>query len=269
MLERHPLSSAFPDMPEEDFQDLMESIKEHGQREPITLYETKVLDGWHRYRACSQLDINPMFHDYDGKDPVSFVIDLNLNRRHLSPAQKALAIVSCNTWLHEGRRATPPIGGVISKSTAELAKEAGVGTRTVERAKRLVKSGKKDVYDAVKQGAMSLYEAIKVVDGDEGTEKPAAPRLAGGVSQSKYDELLAKYEALKEENESLVDHYEEVAKELDVLRALKDNEHYARMRDMQATIDNLTEARDKWQLQVAEMKKQVAYWKKHADRKSA
>ena len=50
-------------MPDEDFQDLLESIKAHGQREPITTYENKILDGWHRFRACLQLDINPSFHD--------------------------------------------------------------------------------------------------------------------------------------------------------------------------------------------------------------
>ena len=79
-MERHQLSAAFPDMPDEDFEDLIHSIKEHGQREPITVYENKILDGWHRYRACQQLDINPMTTVYEGNDPVSFVIDLNLHR---------------------------------------------------------------------------------------------------------------------------------------------------------------------------------------------
>jgi len=65
-MERHQLSAAFPDMPDEDFEDLIHSIKEHGQREPITVYENKILDGWHRYRACQQLDINPMTTVYEG-----------------------------------------------------------------------------------------------------------------------------------------------------------------------------------------------------------
>jgi len=275
-MERHQLSAAFPDMPDEDFEDLIHSIKEHGQREPITVYENKILDGWHRYRACQQLDINPMTTLYEGNDPVSFVIDLNLHRRHLSPGQKAIAVVTCNAWLQEGRpQKTPPRGGVITpayKSAEQMAKEAGVGKRTVERAKKVAQSGDKEVIEAVKKGAMSLSEAIKVVDKDDPENAPPAPVkpvLKSAVSQEKYDALKVAYDELNDQYQEILDNYQELAKEVSILTALRDTEHYQVMKEMQSTIDNLTEARDKWQRECAELKKQVLYWKKHADRKSA
>ena len=274
-MERHQLSAAFPDMCDEDFQDLLESIKNHGQREPITTYENKILDGWHRFKACLQLDINPSFHEYDGQDPVSYVIDLNLHRRHLSPGQKAIAVVTCNAWLQEGRPKTPPRGGVVTpanKSSEQMAKEAGVGTRTVERAKKVAQSGDKDVIEAVKKGAMSLSEAIKVVDKDDPENAPPAPAkpvLKSAVAQEKYEALKVAYEELNEQYQEILDNYQELAKEVSILTALRETEHYQVMKEMQSTIDNLTEARDKWQRECAELKKQVLYWKKHADRKSS
>ena len=275
-MERHQLSAAFPDMPDEDFEDLIHSIKEHGQREPITVYENKILDGWHRYRACQQLDINPMTTLYEGNDPVSFVIDLNLHRRHLSPGQKAIAVVTCNAWLQEGRPSkTVPRGTVVTnahKSSEQMAKEAGVGKRTVQRAKKVAQSGDQEVIDAVRKGAMSLSEAIKVVDKDDPENAPPAPVkpvLKSAVAQDKYDALKASYDELNEQYQEILDNYQELAKEVSILTALKETEHYQVMKEMQSTIDNLTEARDKWQRECAELKKQVLYWKKHADRKSA
>jgi ParB-like chromosome segregation protein Spo0J len=272
-MERHQLSAAFPDMPDEDFQDLLESIKTHGQREPITTYENKILDGWHRFRACLQLDINPSFHEYDGKDPVAYVIDLNLHRRHLSPAQKAMAVVTCSTWAGVGtplrKYQIPPAGGITSD---EMAKRAGVGKRSVERAKKVAQSGDQEVIEAVKKGAMSLSEAIRVVDRDDPENAPPAPVkpvLKSAVAQDKYDALKVAYDELNEQYQEILDNYQELAKEVTILTALRDTEHYQTMKQMQSTIDNLTEARDKWQRECAELKKQVLYWKKHADRKSA
>jgi hypothetical protein len=277
-MERHPLSAAFPDMDEEDFQELLSSIKAHGQREPITLFEGQVLDGWHRYRACQQLEIGPMTTEFDGDDPVAFVIDLNLQRRHLSPSQKALAVVSCNTWRGVGKPVITPRGVIKSHrddnstSAKDMAKRAGVGERTVQRAKEVVTKGDKDTVEKVKKGAITLSQALKAIDKADPSNappKPIEPRLPAAVSLEKYQELFKQHEALKALYQEQQDNAAELAKEVEILEALRDNEHYPKMRELQATINNLTQSRDKWQNECAEMKKQVMYWKKHADRKSA
>ena len=56
-LEPHPAARIFPPMPEPMFRDLVADIREHGQREPITVLKNQILDGCHRYRACEELGI--------------------------------------------------------------------------------------------------------------------------------------------------------------------------------------------------------------------
>ena len=276
MYERHPLSAAFPDMDPEEFQDLLSSIKIHGQREPITLFENKILDGWHRYQACQKLEISPATYEFDGEDPVSYVIDLNLNRRHLSPSQKALAVVSCNSWRGVGKPVIPPRGGINCRqddiSATDMAKRAGVGTRTIERAKQVVNTGDQETLDKVRKGAISLSQALKAIDNADPSNappKPIEPRLPAAVSQDTYQSLKAEYESLKALYQELFDNAEEMAKELQILESIKENEHVELMKQMQDEIDSLTISRDKWQNECAELKKQVKYWKSHADRKSA
>jgi len=274
MYERHPLSAAFPDMDPEEFQDLLSSIKIHGQREPITLFENKILDGWHRYQACQKLEISPATYEFDGEDPVSYVIDLNLNRRHLSPSQKALAVVSCNSWRGVGKPVIPPRGGINCRqddiSATDMAKRAGVGTRTIERAKQVVNTGDQETLDKVRRGAISLSQALKAIDNADPSNappKPIEPRLPAAVSQDTYQSLKAEHESLKSLYQELFDNAEEMAKELQILESIKENEHVERMKQMQVEIDSLTISRDKWQNECAELKKQVKYWKSHADRK--
>jgi len=274
MYERHPLSAAFPDMDPEEFQDLLSSIKIHGQREPITLFENKILDGWHRYQACQKLEISPATYEFDGEDPVSYVIDLNLNRRHLSPSQKALAVVSCNSWRGVGKPVIPPRGGINCRqddiSATDMAKRAGVGTRTIERAKQVVNTGDQETLDKVRKGAISLSQALKAIDNADPSNappKPIEPRLPAAVSQDTYQSLKAEHESLKSLYQELFDNAEEMAKELQILESIKESEHFERMKQMQVEIDSLTISRDKWQNECAELKKQVKYWKSYADRK--
>ena len=56
MLERHSLSAAFGDMPDDQYADLLESIRQNGVRQSvIKVFEGKVLDGWHRYKAAHEV----------------------------------------------------------------------------------------------------------------------------------------------------------------------------------------------------------------------
>jgi hypothetical protein len=63
-------------------------VHEHGLREPIVLFEDKILDGRNRYRACTAADIQPNFENYTGDDPVAYAVSLNLRRRHLNESQR-------------------------------------------------------------------------------------------------------------------------------------------------------------------------------------
>ena len=70
--QQHPLSAAFPNMTKADLAALSADISEQGQREPITIYEGKILDGWHRYQVCIVNDRVPVTAELPaGVDPVS------------------------------------------------------------------------------------------------------------------------------------------------------------------------------------------------------
>lgn len=89
-LTQHPIAADFPRPTDEEFQALLNDIKQNGQQEPILVFQKKVLDGWSRYRACRELKITPKMKEYDGIVPPEVLVDsFNLHRRHLTPAQRA------------------------------------------------------------------------------------------------------------------------------------------------------------------------------------
>jgi len=88
--EFHELADIFPLMEGDEFEELVDSINEHGQLDEGVLYEEKILDGRNRYNACKELDIEFETKPLpEGIDPFDYVIAENLIRRHLNLAQRA------------------------------------------------------------------------------------------------------------------------------------------------------------------------------------
>ncbi|MBU1245323.1 hypothetical protein KKD52_14780 [Myxococcota bacterium] len=92
--EFHPIANVFPLLEGADFEALKEDIRLHGQRDDIIIFESMILDGRNRYRACQELGLEvgwrviPCF-SYD--KAVDFVISHNIHRRHLSIEDRAFA----------------------------------------------------------------------------------------------------------------------------------------------------------------------------------
>jgi len=222
-LKQHPLSAAFPSMSADDFAALIEDIKINGQREPIIVHEGMVLDGWHRYRACLELGIDPeKFTFGKDKDPVAFVLSQNLHRRHLTPSQRAAAVVACTEWAPAKRptkdadKRTP---GVHLSTNAELAKAAQVHPTTIKDAKAAHKAG---LSDAVKAGAMTAKEAASVA---RGQSPDVAPKQSVKTSAPPADDGPSAAEVAAAEREA--------AEEIDALRkiALADDKVAAALAD--------------------------------------
>jgi hypothetical protein len=84
LIPTHEVAFLFPEMDEAEYWDLRDNIGFNGLREPIWLYQGKIIDGKHRYKACLETGTEPYFRDWDGKGSlVEFVVSLNLYRRHL------------------------------------------------------------------------------------------------------------------------------------------------------------------------------------------
>jgi ParB-like chromosome segregation protein Spo0J len=86
----HPLANVFPLLEGEPFNALVADIKASGLCEPVWLYDGQVLDGRNRYRACQRLGQDCATRPYTGDDPLSFVLSMNLQRRHLDESQRAM-----------------------------------------------------------------------------------------------------------------------------------------------------------------------------------
>src|SRR5262249_57318420 len=97
-LEFHPLADAFPLLEGKEFEELVDDIKAHGQRESIILHEGMILDGRNRYRACRELGREPWTVTFESiaapnDTPEDYVISVNAHRRHLTPEQKQAVLI--------------------------------------------------------------------------------------------------------------------------------------------------------------------------------
>jgi ParB-like chromosome segregation protein Spo0J len=103
----HEVANIFPLMSPEEFTGLVDDIKKNGLREPVWLYEGKIIDGRNRYKACREAGEKPRFSYYSGgpETLVDFVVSQNLHRRHLTASQKAM------------------LGAEIERELARLAKD--------------------------------------------------------------------------------------------------------------------------------------------------
>jgi hypothetical protein len=105
LLEIHPLAEIFPPMSDEGFAALVSDIRENGLREAIILHEGKVLDGRNRYRACTELGIEPITKPWDQRgDALDYVVSKNLHRRHLDDRQRAGVAAKIESFRHGGSR---------------------------------------------------------------------------------------------------------------------------------------------------------------------
>jgi len=89
-MEAHNYADIFPMMTSKEYNELKRDIKENGQMDDIITYEGKILDGRNRFKAITELGIKPNLSEYEGDNPLQYVMSTNLKRRHLTDSQKAI-----------------------------------------------------------------------------------------------------------------------------------------------------------------------------------
>jgi N6-adenosine-specific RNA methylase IME4 len=160
-LKFHPLANIFPLMEGPEFAALVADIKANGQREPIVLFEDKVLDGRNRWRACKKAGVEPKTKEYRGKDPLAFVISLNLRRRHLDESQRSMVAAKLAT-LGEGRPSKTSSIELVSQDTASTM--LNVGVASIKRARTVLEKGTDELKHAVEQGHIAVSLAAKAAE---------------------------------------------------------------------------------------------------------
>jgi ParB-like chromosome segregation protein Spo0J len=185
----HPLAEIFPLMEGEPFNELVADIRAHGLREPIMLYEGKVLDGCNRQRACLEAGREPLFRDYLGDDPLGYVISKNLKRRHLDESQRAMVAAKLATLkLGSNQHSEGP-------SIEGASRLLNVGHASVERARAVQRDGAPELVQAVERGRVAVSTAANIAS----------------LSKDEQRELLANFdsrEVIRAANEIRAERYE-------------------------------------------------------------
>lgn len=131
----HDAAQLIPAMTEEEFAALKADIAAHGQRDPIVLHEGKILDGRHRYRACTELNLEAKTRPWDGVGfAVDFVRSENLHRRHLTAGQRAAIAVEAETMREAEQRGKAK----QKESTVRAGKASGVARRRESNVREIV-----------------------------------------------------------------------------------------------------------------------------------
>ncbi len=163
--EFHPLANIFPLIEGQPYHDLLADVLKHGVREPIWIYEGQILDGRNRYRAATAMGVPFEVRDYEGEDPASFVISLNLHRRHLNESQRAtvaakLANISVGDFLGNQHVASANLQ-TPQVSQSDAASMLNVSTRSVATAAKLQEEAPQEVLKAVEAGEVSINLATQ------------------------------------------------------------------------------------------------------------
>lgn len=239
---QHPLSFAFPAMTAQEYQDLRDSVEVNGVLNPITIFEGMVLDGWHRYKAANESNMDcPEVELEDWIDPKDFVLAQNKNRRHITVAQLAMATTQVYEWYPNGVTASSAPSAEVTKTTAQMADISGVSKRTIEQAKFVLKNASAEIQEAVKSGKIGLKkaQAISKLPKDqqaaainkalpkEAPEKPILTKYYGPEEEElKANELaqqadFAAWNKMLEDDDALATSFTEI-KRLNLLVAQKD-----------------------------------------------
>lgn len=191
----HPYAQLFPAIDGDDFQQLVEDIRENGLYEPITLLDGAILDGRNRYRACEAAGVTPRYETFQGDSTAAlhYVLSKNIHRRHLTSSQRAVLALEIEPLFAEAAKKRQQLNAVrlntelgretnvailrhsIDEGRAAEQAAAAVGTnaRYVQYAKQIANTAP-ELIEPVRSGAMPLMQAVEVAKRQNGNGTPAA-----------------------------------------------------------------------------------------------
>jgi len=183
----------FPEANAEDFTRLIDDIRTNGfdEKQPVTLYQGEVLDGWNRTKACQELGIKPPTVIFTGTDTdaVAFVMRTN-KRRNLNKGQWACIAADADDLLvmirltvesnsrakqaatqskqyHELYLADKKLSATPkpehAEKTATKAAELFNTNRTYVNQAVKMKEKAPEVFEKVKAGKMTMQDANKAI----------------------------------------------------------------------------------------------------------
>ncbi len=209
-VEFHEAANIFP-LDEENLDSLAADIKANGQLIPIEMFDGKILDGRRRYLACERAGVEPEFRVVSPSDPVAYVRSLNLERRHLDSAQRAMCAARADRlWdkfreeakarqreaQERGRDTQKGIQANLPESKSEgqqtrdkVGELFGVSGRSVDSASRVLRNAVPEVVEAVDRGDMAISTAERLSSEPPEVQKAEAAKPRKKKSSKKKPKL--------------------------------------------------------------------------------
>lgn len=171
----HPVAEIFPLMEGAEFDELVRDISDNGLREKIWLHpDGSIIDGRNRFRACRVAKVDPAYRTWSGVGSlISFVVSLNLKRRHLTSSQRAVLALKLEPMYakeakirqQEHGRTAPGRGKTLGQKVDEVSKAAEKAAETTKTNRQYVADAKKlqseapDLLAEVEQGHITIPQA--------------------------------------------------------------------------------------------------------------
>lgn len=204
---QHPLSAAYPAMADDEFEGLVQDIRENGLKESVVMFEGMVLDGWHRVQACGVAYAEIRTREFQGDNPQAYVISKNAHRRHLTQSQKAAAAARVYQWRTPGRPAPEDdkSAAAADLKVGDVAKAAGVSERTLRNAAAAERAG---LGDDVRDGRISAEAAAEKAREANGAPPKPPKKTPLEKAQDEIAELKAELADERETKQDVLDSLE-------------------------------------------------------------
>jgi hypothetical protein len=186
-----------------------EADPSHERIPPVVVWDGIIIDGHHTHRIRENLrdgEGKPVKIRYakmefeDRQAAMAYAIHAQIGRRNLDPSQIAMAIAklpkgTAGRPAEKNRDKFDPISSpsgngsqlaTISSAPSrdELADEAGIGRRTMQRADKVNEQGAKAVVAAVTAGEVSVSDAAAIVDLPKDEQAKAVKAVKSGKAKT-------------------------------------------------------------------------------------
>ena len=167
----HPVAELFPMMVGDEFDALVADIGENGLNTPMTVMGDTMLDGRNRRAACAQAGVVPRFIEYEGSDPVAFIISQNVKRRQMTVEQRAAVAAELANMRVGGKEANSANLLNCNVSQRKAADLLGVSARSVQAAVKVRAEAVPEVFEAIKAGKIAVSRAAEMIALDEDDQR--------------------------------------------------------------------------------------------------
>lgn len=200
-MKAHRFADIFPMIEGADAVALEGSMRQRGfdPRHPIMLLDGEILDGRNRYRAAKAAGVEPVFTNFEGANPLGYVVLANVLRRHLNESQRAMvgariqsmyeADAKARQAAHGGTAPGKPkdTGGKIAtsepdagKSREKAAAVVNSSARSVQSATAVIARGAPELIRAVDEGTIAVSAAVKLVERPKAEQSAIVARVVSG-----------------------------------------------------------------------------------------